>query len=180
MLHRLQVAQSDPQKSLKYIAKTRKRSFAGEAIEGGRRPAIDAGPADIKARNNRLSSKRRAPRVSSSASTRTLREGPARSSPWLALGQQHQVGDFLRYAALMSYPYAGETPMGGDEAARNTVQPSMRRSVSCCASPRQRDAQTRSPLAPPRPRRRPRRATRAMFPSARCCTRWCRRTTRTS
>ncbi len=49
-----------------------------------------------------------------------------------------------------------------------------------CASLRRRDAQGRAPLAPPRPRRRPRRATRAMFPSARCCTRWCRRTTRIS
>jgi hypothetical protein len=70
--------------------------------------------------------------------------------------------------------------MGGDEAARNTVQPSMHRGVPCCASPRRRDAQGRAPLAPPRPRRRPRRATRAMFLSVRCCTRWCRRTTRIS
>ena len=31
-------------------------------------------------------------------------------------------------------------PMGGDEAARNTVQPSMRRIVPCCASPHRRDA----------------------------------------
>ena len=128
---------------------------------------------------------RRAPTVSFGAATNTLRVDPARSSTGLAggrrgLGQRQQVGNVLRCVAPMSYPCGGETLMGGDEAARNTVQPSMHRSVPCCASPRRRDAQVRAPLAPPRPRRRPGRAARAMFPSARCCTRWCRRTTRTS
>ncbi len=33
--------------------------------------------------------------------------------------------------------------MGGGEAARNTVQPSMRRIVPCCASPHRRDAPRR-------------------------------------
>jgi len=36
----------------------------------------------------------------------------------------------------------------------------------------------RASPAPHRSRRRPRRPTLAMFPTARCCTRWCRRTTR--
>jgi len=40
----------------------------------------------------------------------------------------------------MSYPCTRKTPIGGDEAARNTVQPSLHRSVSCCASPHWRDA----------------------------------------
>lgn len=82
-----------------------------------------------------------------------------------------QVGDLLRCAAPMSYPCAGEMPMGGDEAARNTVQPSMRRIVPCCASPHRRDAPRRVSPVPQTPRWRPRRATHAMFPSARCCTR---------
>ena len=52
---------------------------------------------------------RRAPQVSSSASTHALRVDPERSSTGLAsgvrgLGQQQQVGDFLRCAAPMSYP----------------------------------------------------------------------------
>jgi Transposase zinc-binding domain/Putative transposase len=34
--------------------------------------------------------------------------------------------------------------MGGDEAARNSVQPSMHRSVPCCASPRRKYAQRRA------------------------------------
>lgn len=73
--------------------------FAGDAIQGRRRPAIDAAPADIKASNNRPASTLRAPWVPFSASTHTLLEDSARSSTWLALGQPHQVGDFLRLGA---------------------------------------------------------------------------------
>jgi hypothetical protein len=36
---------------------------------------------------------------------------------------------------------AGESPMGGGEVGRNTVQPSMHRSVPCIAAPRRWDAQ---------------------------------------
>lgn len=60
----------------------------------------------------------------------------------------------------MSYPCAGEMPMGGDEAARNTVQPSMRRIVPCCASPHRRDAPRRVSPVPQTPRWRPRRPPR--------------------
>ena len=67
--------------------------------------------------------------------------------------------------------------MGIDETARNPVQPSLPRSVPCCASPRRRGAQGRASPTLHRPRRLPRRAMHAMFPSACCCTRWCRRTT---
>ena len=77
----------------------------------------------------------------------------------------------------MSYPLTGATPMGSDETARNPVQPSLPRSVPCCASPRRRGAQGRASPTLHRPRRLPRRAMHAMFPSACCCTRWCRRTT---
>ena len=83
----------------------------------------------------------------------------------------------LRCAASMSYPLTGAMPMGIDETARNPVQPSLPRSVPCCASPRRRGAQGRASPALHRPRRLPRRVMHAMFPSACCCTRWCRSTT---
>ena len=114
----------------------RKRSFAGDPVGRGRRPAIDAAPNDIKCEQRpsqsrrspsinelaaslldvlpQLSWMRRAPKVSSSASTHARRVDPARSSTGLAsgergLGQQQQVGDFLRCAAPMSYPCTGQT-----------------------------------------------------------------------
>jgi len=72
------------------------------------------------------------------------------SSGERGLGQPQQVGDFLRCAAPIFYPYAGQTPIDDDEEARNTLQPSMHRSISCCASPHWRDAQRGALPAPHR------------------------------
>jgi len=141
-----------------------------------RRPAIDAAPADIKASNDhrKVDERRRSmswthPCLPCSLSSpgcarvegllqrlsAALRADPARSSTGLAsgergLGQQQQVGDFLRCAAPIFYPYAGQTPIDDDEEARNTLQPSMHRSISCCASPHCRDAQRGALPAPHR------------------------------